>query len=106
MTTGFGELAETITIIHPLQRDEWGDPIPGTGTEHDVDDCLFAPGATREMEVNANTVEADGTIFAPFDITVGPHDRVRLRGEEYVVAGKPRVWNNTLTEIPVRLVTG
>ncbi len=106
MSTGFGELAETIVILHPLQRDEWGDPVPGTGTEQVVDECLFAPGATREIEVNQKTVLADGTVFAPADITVGPHDRVRIRGEEYLVAGKPRVWRNTMTEIPVRLVSG
>jgi hypothetical protein len=106
MTTGFGELSETITIIHPLQRDEWGDPVPGTGTEQVVEDCLFAPGATREIEVNQNTVQADGTVFAPPDVVVSAHDRVLIRGEEYQVAGKPRVWRNTLTEIPVRLVSG
>jgi hypothetical protein len=106
VTAGFGELAETIIVIHPLQRDEWGDPVPGTGTEVEVQDCLFAPGATREIEVNQNTVLADATIFAPSDIAVSATDRVRVRGEEYTVAGKPRVWRNTMTEIPVRLVSG
>jgi hypothetical protein len=106
MATGFGELSETITVIHPLQRDEWGEAVPGTGAEIAVDDCLFAPGATREMEVNANQVQADGTVFGPPEMDVGAHDRVRIRGEEYAVAGKPRVWRNTLTEVPVRLVAG
>ncbi len=106
MTLSFGPQGETITIIHPLQRDEWGDPVAGSGTEVEIEDCFFAPGATREIEVNANTVQADGTVYGPPDIEVGAHDRVRIRGEEYQVAGKPRLWLNAFVEIPVRLVSG
>lgn len=102
----FGELAETITIVHPVQRDEWGDPLPGTGQSVDVDDCMFAPGASRELEVNANQLQADGTVYADPDVAVNERDRVIIRGDTYEVAGKPRLWLNTLLEIPVRLTRG
>ncbi|MET0701722.1 MAG: hypothetical protein ABWY93_18885 [Mycobacterium sp.] len=104
---GFNDLQEPITLIRPLGDDEWGDPIPGTGTSQVITEALFAPGATRELEVNANTVDADGTLFIdPATATVRPTDRILIRGELYEVAGKPRVFINTVTEIPVRLVTG
>jgi hypothetical protein len=106
MSNGFGEHGETIIIVHPLERDEWGDPVPGTGTEEAVDDLFYAPGATREIEVNANQVQADGTVYGPPELNVSARDRMRIRGEEYVVAGKPRIWLAALIEVPVRLITG
>lgn len=99
---------EPVVIVHPQRTDGFGDPIPGTGSgsETTVPDCLFAPGASRELEVNANTVEADGTVFAPPGTRVDAHDQVRIRGLLYDVAGSPRDWLNALIEIPVRRTTG
>jgi hypothetical protein len=97
---------EAVVIVHPPQRDGQGDPIPGTGSQVVVPDCLFAPGASREMQDNANQVQADGTVFAPPGTPVDAHDQVRIRGQLYDVAGQPREWLNALTEIPVRRTTG
>ena len=97
---------EPVVIVHPPRKDGFGDPIPGTGSETTVPDCLFAPGASRELEVNANTVQDDGTVFAPPGTRVDAHDQVRIRGRLYEVAGTPREWLNTVTEIPVRRTTG
>jgi len=102
----FAGNTEPIVIVHPPGRDAFGDPVPGETTETTVEDCLFAPGASRELEVNANQVAADGTVFAPPDTPVTPADRVRIRGVLYEVAGAPRLWLDALVEIPVRLVTG
>ena len=102
----FAGNTESIVIVHSPGRDVFGDPLLGDATETTVEDCLFAPGASRELEVNANQVTADGTVFAPPDTVVTPVDRVRIRGVLYEVAGAPRVWLDALVEIPVRLVTG
>ena len=97
---------EPISIVHPAARDAYGDPLPDVATETVVQDCLFAPGASRELEDNANHVAADGTVFAPAGTTITAVDQVRIRGVLYEVAGAPRVWLDALVEIPIRLVTG
>jgi len=102
----FGGNTETVVIVHPLGRDAFGDPLPGTATETTVEDCLFAPGASRELAVDADQLQADGTVFAPPGTTVTAVDQVRIRGVLYEVAGAPRDWLDSVVEIPVRRVTG
>jgi hypothetical protein len=97
---------EPVVIVHPPDTDPFGDPIPGTGGETTVDDCLFAPGASRELLDNANQVRADGTVFAPPGTRVDAHDQVRIRGLLHDIAGTPREWLNAVIEIPVRRTTG
>lgn len=97
---------EPITIITPPGRDPYGDPLPEGGVQTVVEDCLFAPGASRELDVNANQVEADATVFAPPGTPVTATDQVLVRGLLYEVAAQPRVWLDALVEIPVRRVTG
>jgi hypothetical protein len=92
--------------VHPPHTDPHGDPLPGTGSETTVEDCLFAPGASRELLDNANQVRADGTVFAPPGTRVDAHDQVRIRGLLYDVAGTPREWLGAVVEIPVRRTTG
>lgn len=107
MALGFNDMQETVLLVHPVGKDEWGDPLPGTGTSVQITEALYAPGASQEMDVNANVVDADGTLYIePASATVGPHDRLMIRNQMYEVAGQPRMWQNTLTEIPVRRVTG
>lgn len=107
MAIGFDDMQEPMLIVHPVARDQWGDPLPGTGTSTRITEAIYAPGASRELEVNANTVDADGTVYIdPATAEVGPGDQIVIRGQVYEVAGKPRLWLGRVTEIPVRVVTG
>ena len=99
--------SETVIFRYPRRFDNYHHPIPGTGTDIAVEDCLFAPGAGRENEVHANQVQADGTLFAPVEApAITARDQVVVRGEVYDVIEKPRLWLNEGYEIPLRLVTG
>lgn len=99
--------AETVIFRYPVRLDNFHHPIPGSGIDVVVEDCLFAPGAGRENEVHANQVQADGTLFAPPEApTITARDQVVVRGEVYDVIEKPRLWLNEGYEIPLRLVTG
>jgi len=99
--------AETVIFRYPARLDNFQHPIPGSGSDVVVEDCLFAPGAGRENEVHANQVQADGTLFAPPEAPgLTARDQVVVRGDVYDVIEKPRLWLNEGFEIPLRLVTG
>jgi hypothetical protein len=98
---------ETVLLRIPREYDTFGDPIPGTGQDVPIEGCLFAPGPGREVEVYAAQVIADGTVFVPPEApTITNRHRLVIRGEEYEVSARPRVWLNEATEVPVRIVTG
>lgn len=98
---------ETVVFRYPPRTDTYGDPIPGSGLDIEVPDCLFAPGPGREVEVHAAQVTADGTLFVPPEAPViTAHDQVIIRGDVHNVAERPRVWLGEGTEVPVRIVTG
>lgn len=107
MPFGASANSETVIFRYPPRTDNYGDPIPGTGLDVEVPDCLFAPGPGREVEVHAAQVRADGTVFAPPEAPkITAADQVVIRGEVYEVAERPREWLNEGVEIPVRIVTG
>lgn len=97
---------ETITRIRPAEKDGFGDPVPGSGGELDLTGCLFAPGPSAEMLNGANQVDVDGTVYTPPGADVLATDRLRIRGDEYEVVGRPRNWGKAGVEIVVKLVTG
>jgi|SRR6188768_2954089 len=99
--------SEAVIFRYPPRRDNFGDVIPGSGRDVLVENCLFAPGPGREVEVHASQVSADGTVFAQPDApAITALDQIVIRGELYEVVERPRVWLNEGTEIPVRIVTG
>lgn len=102
-----GNSAETVIFRYPVRLDTFNRPVPGTGVDIEVEECVFAPGPGRENEVHANQVQADGTVFAQPDAPmISAQDQVVIRNEVYDVIEKPRVWLNEAIEIPVRRVTG
>ncbi|MEU1761304.1 hypothetical protein [Micromonospora sp. NPDC005652] len=103
--TGAGDV-EAVVRLRPPQRDEYGDPVPGSGGELVIANCLFAPGPSAEMLNGATQVDTDGTVYAPPGADVLATDRLRIRGEIYEVSGRPRHWGNAGVEIVVKLVTG
>ncbi len=105
---GFFDLQETAVLVRSPGKDEFGDPLVGVDVTVTITGVLFEPGATRENEVNANQVEADGTLYVDPELGIDfdPADQLIIRGERYQVVGRPRYWLNRLVEVPVRIVTG
>lgn len=97
---------ETIVVVRPPARGKFGDPVAGADAEHQVPGCQFAPGPSTEGSIGTNTVDADATVYAPPNVDILATDRVRARGELWVVAGKPQFWGSFGTVIPLRRVTG
>lgn len=97
---------ETVTVVRPTGRDQFGDPLPGVVTQFDVDGCLIAPGPSTEVYDAANTVDTDATIYAPPGADFQATDRVLVRGDLYSVVGKPQVWGSAGVVVVLRLVTG
>ncbi|MGC4886698.1 hypothetical protein [Micromonospora sp. DT227] len=97
---------ETVVIIRPPARDQFGDPTPGETARFAVAGCLFAPGPSVENLTGANQVTADGTIYAPPATDVRANDQVLVRGDLYEVDGKPQDWGTSGVVIVLRLVTG
>lgn len=98
--------SETVTVIRPPGRDRFGDQAAGAVVEFDVPGCLFAPGPSREMGFATNQVLTDGTVYGPPGMDVLATDRMRVRGDEYSVIGKPQVWGSSGTVVVLRLFTG
>ncbi len=101
-----GFSTETVTVIRPPARDRFGDQGAGTVVEFDIGGCLFAPGPSRETGFATQQVQSDGTVYGPPGMDVLATDRMRIRGDVYVVVGKPQVWGTTGTVVVLRLFTG
>lgn len=97
---------ETITVVRPPGRGRYGDPAAGTATEFEVSGCQFAPGPSAEADIAANTVEAEATVYAPPNVDVRATDKIRARGQLWVVFGAPQFWGSFGTVIPLRRTTG
>lgn len=107
MAWSAGTSGEPVIFRYPPRHDTFHHPIPGTGVDIVVEECVFAPGAGREIEVHASQVIADGTLFvSPEAPVITAKDQVVVRGEVYDVIEKPRYWLNETVEIPLRRVTG
>lgn len=83
---------ETVTVVRPAGTDDWGDPIPGSGTETDVEGCMVQPRTSTELTESRDTVFIGFTVWMPPGTDVLSTDKVRYRGVEYVVNGEPFRW--------------
>lgn len=107
MAFGSSANSETVIFRYPVRLDTFRQPLPGSGLEVTVEDCLFAPTGGRENDAQAQQSVADGTLYAPPESPViTEKDQVIVRGETYEVIEKPRFWTNEGYEIPLRLVRG
>lgn len=88
---------ETVTLVRPPGRDQYGDPLPGTGTETDYHSCAVWPrdgnaaGGNENTDFR-NTVIIGLMVLVPPGADVEPTDRMRVRGVLYEVDGEPGVW--------------
>lgn len=92
---------DTVVLIVPVERDIHGDPIPGTGTERQVDGASVAPVRTDEDENRASTVTGRATALLPFvdaagvrldETEIKPDMLLRWRGREYEIVGDAMPW--------------
>lgn len=101
----------TITVVRPPQRGRNGDPVPGTGSETDVDGCSIQPRTSDELTGQRNTVITGLIAYIPAGADIRPTDRIRWRGDLYAVDGDPTVWDDLAgtqdhVEVLLRRVTG
>ena len=99
---------EPITVKRTPQRDRFGDPIPGTGGEWDVQGCLFAPGQSTEAGIGegSNQLRTDATVYAPLDSDISNIDVITVRGLDYEVAGFIQAWATVGVVVPLKRRTG
>lgn len=102
-----GNSAETVIFRYPQRLDTFNRPIPGTGVDIAVDECVFAPGEGNENTLQANQARIDGEVYVQPDAPpITAQDQIVIRGDVYDVAEPPKVWLGEAVVIPVRRVTG
>lgn len=85
-------VTETVVVIRSLGKNRYGDPLPGTPEEFELEGCLFAPGPSQESTFASEQVETAGTVYAPPGSDVRPTDKLRIRGVVYEVVGDVQQW--------------
>lgn len=95
---------ETVTILTAgLDQDLYSeDSTPSwewAPTELDVPNVGVAPGGSFEpLEAGRNAVDSDFDLFiTDTAVVVAPENRVRVRGLECEVVGRPFLWSNPFT---------
>lgn len=90
---------ETVTVLRagdPTQ-DPYGNDVPGPDTETDYDGCAVWPRVSSE-DVQARDQVIDGLyVLFPAGADVLATDRVRARGQVYLVDGEPGLYESPLT---------
>jgi hypothetical protein len=86
---------ETVTRNRPtFVQDGHGNTVPDWAATDDlpIAGCLFAPGASTEVEGGRDTIHIVGTVYAPPGADVTATDAVTVRGTRYQVTGQPQQW--------------
>ena len=91
---------ETV-VVHPLEEggtDRYGNPVPGWGDDRPVHGCGVAPRVEeQDVDGNRSAVVYGFQVFAPFEVEVGPHDELTVRGVRCVVDGEIARWRTPFT---------
>lgn len=94
----YGETVQVLTAGTSTDRyndtvEDWSAP-----TEVPVDGVGVEPRPSSESNQDArNTVVSGFTLYMPAGVTVTAANRVRVRGEVFLVDGDPAVWRNPFT---------
>lgn len=101
----------TITVVRPAERGPDGDPLPGTGSEVDVEGCSVQPRTSNEATDARDTVISGLIAYVPASADIRATDRIIWRGDTYAVDGDPGCWDDLTgtpdhLEVPLRRVTG
>lgn len=85
-------ITETAIFRYATKTDTYGDPIPGTGRDVQVEGCLFAPSATSENLARANQVSSEAALYAAEDAPkINAPDQLVVRGDVYAIVGRPKL---------------
>lgn len=90
---------ETATVLRPgpPTQDPYGNDVPGPDTETDYGGCAIWPRVSSE-DVQARDQIIDGLyVLFPPGADVLATDRVRARGQVYLVDGEPGLYRSPLT---------
>lgn len=90
---------ETVTVLRPgpSTQDPYGNDVPGDDVSTDYAGCAVWPRVSSE-DVQARDQVIDGLyVLFPTGAVVLPTDRVRARGQEYLVDGEPGTYRSPLT---------
>lgn len=93
----FGETVIRIRAGAPTgEHDRYGAPILGPDVETPLEGAAFDPGGSREpVEVGRAAVITTPRVFFPEQWPdVVSTDRLRVRGVEYRVTGRPPEWRD------------
>lgn len=90
---------ETVWILPRQQAgsDAHGNPTytwpePGDLTSVKVEDALYAPAGSEDVDPMRQPVESVPAVFLPAGTRMEPVDRVSARGDTFEVEGDPHVW--------------
>lgn len=92
-------IGETVTRIRTGASpgdDRYGNPIPGADIETPLDGAFFSPGSSAEsIVVGGESMVTTPTLYFPkaWPDLASP-DRVRVRGVEFTVNGRPGDWRD------------
>jgi hypothetical protein len=95
----YGETVTVLTagtVADPYSdgtREDWTDP-----DERDVEGVAVEPRPSSEpVEDARNSVTSGYTLYFPAGDPIGPQNRVRVRGHDYLVMGEPADWRSPFT---------
>lgn len=90
---------ETVVVLRPgpPETDGYGNDVPGPDRETRYAGCAVWPRVSSE-DVQARDQVIDGLyVLFPTGTDVRATDRVRVRGDVYMVDGEPGVYRSPLT---------
>jgi hypothetical protein len=81
---------ETATIVRPgaPTKDAYGNQVPGPAVETAVHGVVWAPLSSSENMQGQDLLKVSGTMYWPPDTDVRYTDKVRFRGDTYLVYGQ------------------
>lgn len=73
-------------------RDQWGDPLPGTGSRV-VEDCLFSPTSSSEGTDLSDVPDDRAKLLAPEGTVIDSNATIQVpHFGMYAVEGTPNMW--------------
>jgi len=104
--------AERLVVVRPPDRDDYGDPLPGSAYRSPLDECVVTAKSSNELTDQRDTVVTQMDVYAPLGADVVPTDLVeREDGTTWQVQGAPAVWRSPVsgrgcTHFVIERVTG
>lgn len=85
--------AEPVSIRRGPEHDQYGDPIPGTGSPVNVLALVWGRESTEPTHQNRNGVIVGLGMALPSGTDIRVNDQVSVRGDWYDVEGEPHNWS-------------